>query len=475
MPAQIENKNKLNMMIVTISLFTYLCALFTHWYSIKYGRLFIQGYGYAFTLIALGTLLSMKALFQRKEYKLAALFVIWYMLTRIMSGMFFLEKVQFNTIFLIAAMCIAFVYPSLVSKKNSVLVETIFGIVVIGFFTAVAWLAIYAVVTKQVMQLQNATFTIELAKDRRLWIWFKHPNVTAGVYSICYLAVLYHLARQKKPQYLLVPAIVACASAYVMIALTVSRTAMILIAILTGVIIALWVNQLRLKVNRGLKIGIVILVAVISVGITYTGYSFVNTGIERLAGGEVIPSEVLAMEPQPQQVHQMNSAEIEDDEQAQDELASMIATRPLEGKWGTLNGRTDIYMAVVKTLIENPKILLIGSEDRAFMPLVNLHLSQDFAHTHNAFLQVLMTCGIVGLAIMVWLVFLFVKKGIGLIFKRDFRLSDIILGMIPLLILTHALLEPFIFNNYDMVNYLFFAYAGMMVNRCAERQQDRSA
>ena len=492
-------KNRGNETLLTLSLFFLLFSVLLAWYSERVGMSVIRCYSYIITLFIMGAIFRDGIYHKRIEYTLAFCFVIWFSITRIINGDWFLERSRFSVFFLALSMCVALPYSMIIPDKRRSLLETLFSLIFIIFFLVLAWLSIYVVVTGQTLYLPKSTYTIMVDLENRLWIWQKHPNTTAGVFSICYFATLYLLAAQKKKRYLWIPVIIACVSFYIAIRLTDCRFIMISTSFFTGAIIASASSHHMFKIPHTFKVSIFILAWIIPSTIMYFGYHIIEDGINNYVANRIRieSSAINSLESSSAEtietqgkimtvISDTNSIDVNansyigkepavifdvNDDDVKDE--SVVANRPLINDFLTLNNRTTIYLATLKTLIAHPMTLLFGNDDQELMKWVNGYLNppdNHYGHTHSSIFQVLMTCGIIGILIMFWFLFRLIKHSKYLLIKRHFSLTDVILVIIPLSIMAQSLLEPFIFTYNDIINLLFFYYAGSVMNRAINVQ-----
>jgi len=78
-----------------------------------------------------------------------------------------------------------------------------------------------------------------------------------------------------------------------------------------------------------------------------------------------------------------------------------------------------------------------------------------------------------GLAICILFSFRLAKDSFILFRSRDADVSDRILTLIPAMIFIHGMLEPFVFYCFDLINVIFFLFAGVIIAK-ARFERDKS-
>ena len=486
-----------------VALFVILLSLFFHWYNVKFGTMAVMNVAAPLAFLAMGWLLKGRIYQKRLELTIGAAFFLWYALTRILNGDVLFDNACYNTAFLGMALCVALPFAGTLKGSKRQWVETAVGVLLVGVLSVIAVLSVYAIVSRQSLQLPFATFTIELDTEQRLQIWQTHANITGGLYATAFLIALYHLLRQKPlyRRWLTLPIVLACLCFYIVVGLTVSRTSMACFALFLGLSVMLLLKRcVRFKqaVVRYVLLALIVITVTV---VAYQGYGLVSRGMTVLSNslypttdaGQTIaavsPTQAPANEettaqPSQQVGEDVNAVAMDAVDSAQpatadvsvDEGASDTLTvkRDLLDNWRTLNGRTEIFAAAFKAIADHPMTLLIGNEDTAFMPWVNQYLPVEFAHTHNAIIQTLMTTGLVGVGLMLWFIVRMLMSCWKLLRDPRFGTEDRILALIPLSFLLDSMMEPLIFAYYGLINVLFFLYCGFAVEHALQRDGEPS-
>ena len=438
-------------------------AMFYYWYNAGYGFLAMVNLAAPLGFISFSFFLYRDTFRKNRMFLLALLFFLWYILTRFLNGDFFLEGVRFNLPFLCIALCVALPLSEELPLKRRRYVETSLGLFIVGFFTLLAMISLYATVTNHLVQLPKATFTIGIDATMRLEVWEKQANIMGGLFSVCFLIAVFIYSRLGHKLLLLIPLLGICASLYLAIGLTTSRTSMISLSVSIGLILATLLLKNAVMIMRPLRLAVSLVVFIVVSLALYKGFGMTNAMINRLSTSSNAMSAISA------------AAETMADTQSEPPAVMAVANqRDFSDLW-TFNGRTQIYAATIQAIRDNPKTLLIGNLDENIMQGINPYLPEKFAHTHSSFLQTLMCCGVVGLALMLWFIGCLLKTMWHLAFAKNATVSDLVLAVIPLVLLLHSLFEPFIFIYYDVINFIFFLFSGMIVSRVGETTTAPSA
>ena len=234
--------------------------------------------------------------------------------------------------------------------------------------------------------------------------------------------------------------------------------------------------------SQALKRLSLLFIALIAGIAIYMSYGFVRNVVMELSKASSTSQVIGSVEPNSTSTQQENNpalsvelapADSSPQVPATSQQATVIANRDSFDDAATLNGRVGIYVAVIKGMFDNPKAFLLGSSDASALKEANKYLLSPVSHTHNSFLQVLSTMGILGLAICILFSFRLAKDSFILFRSRDADVSDRILTLIPAMIFIHGMLEPFVFYCFDLINVIFFLFAGVIIAK-ARFERDKS-
>lgn len=146
------------------------------------------------------------------------------------------------------------------------------------------------------------------------------------------------------------------------------------------------------------------------------------------------------------------------------ELESNAPQGTLQEDMGSLNGRTVIWSAAIKSILNNPRIQWRGTADivEAFMSEGCPYFTQ---HTHNSWLEMAVGFGIPGLLIALYFTILAIGDAAYLVLFGKNDPSQICIAMLLICLLGAGFLEPFLFvGKYysQYCNVVFFLCLGYM-------------
>jgi len=179
-----------------------------------------------------------------------------------------------------------------------------------------------------------------------------------------------------------------------------------------GVLVALFVatvvtfRQIRpsLRRVRGLAAGLVTVVTIAQVPII--PYTLWQTGLRTVSAVRGTAARFAAS---PDEAPSAQTAVPDKTPLAPDAAASNAITRFVERDTGTLNRRTDLWMAVVAYIVTQPSVLLFGGGFDASGEIAH-RADARFADAHNVYLQLLADAGLVGTGLLVWTVWSVMRR-----------------------------------------------------------------
>ena len=138
----------------------------------------------------------------------------------------------------------------------------------------------------------------------------------------------------------------------------------------------------------------------------------------------------------------------------------------------TMTGRTNIFGWIFDMIANEPRILLYGATSEQ----LSAALTWAF-HTHNAYLQCLVMCGIPGVLMAVW----FSLRALWAAWRvlpGKYALADKMMAIIPLAMLPNAISEICLFADgmtlYNTVFFFCLGYAVMTAQKNGSNQKERS-
>lgn len=122
----------------------------------------------------------------------------------------------------------------------------------------------------------------------------------------------------------------------------------------------------------------------------------------------------------------------------------------------SLNGRTEIWAAAMESLRDNPRILLLGTENAGEI-ISPYWVRMDTLHAHNAWIQTLFQLGLPGLLAALALTGLALWDGVVLLWRNDCMLHSCV-AMVTLCLMGCAVMEPYLFTVYGQYHYFDFLF-----------------
>lgn len=129
-----------------------------------------------------------------------------------------------------------------------------------------------------------------------------------------------------------------------------------------------------------------------------------------------------------------------------------------------MNGRLDIWSSTVRSILGNPRTLILGSRNPEDM--ISAHLSEYQSEAHNSYLQVLLELGLVGLGFALYFTWLAIKNAILLIFTRKTELYQKAVCILLIALLCVHLMESGLFltkYSFNLSNMVFMLCLGYTI------------
>lgn len=325
-----------------------------------------------------------------------------------------------------------------------------------------AGLGLFSALTGTPIQTQLSDRAIYVASNR-LYFFQYHPNEAASAMTIGAMLLLY-LALQSRSWPLKVLQVLGALLLGIVIALTGSRTSMILTALSFGAF-AFWMVWSR-PVRRARWARWPLSLAVFS-AVALLGYLFIAQSIGVVASLtlkiETVTHPVAASEA-------AASAEIETGapRAAQTEVVHMYAARQQFQDLGTLNMRQEIWQTGLDYLKENPKALLFGVPDNV-ISRIPASAGRPESHMHNAYLEMLLMGGIPGILLYLGYLAIVLRACWRLAFRKESTLAHRLLAVIPVLIALNGLTEIYPLFSGNVMDMMSFAISGAVITLSGSR------
>ena len=454
-------------------------------------------------LLLLGVLLS-----REKNRSFLLLNACWLLITRCFLsdlGASAQISIQLTILFVCFFHCFAFL-----GKKQRDLLYALITLELTGLLTLWALFGIVTAITGRPTAYNGISFSIETTEPLLVFISFFgiHRNLAATYYVCAAAMLLYHCGktnafRWKGLTFLFLPL------AFCAIAIQHSRSNYLAFALLLGLILVGSFTQLK-RWPRGLAGNAAAICAlVLSVTVVFMSMGAASDGMSALsqAKQETPPAETRAGEEpdaeieapavfsgsgntpgdSPATAELSGSGNTPGDSPAPAEfsgsgntpgnspaLTGLSDTRNTIADSLTLTGRTEIWMAGLLTIRENPSIALTGQPVESIMTRVNQILESittrgdqivdhPYTHMHNALMQQLMMSGVPGMVICCLFILSLLKKIVlDVCYRRKKKGVMQPLAALLLALLVYGMFEPLLYKGVAVSSLLFCLSAGLL-------------
>ena len=292
--------------------------------------------------------------------------------------------------------------------------------------------------------------------SNRLYFLQYHPNEAASALTIGVLLFLY-LALQNRALFVKVLFILCALLLGVVIALTGSRTSMILAAAGMGAFV-FWVGyNLLFRRPFWLRwLACLMAFCVITVG-AYQGITTSIGVVASIAMRIQAPSTPTAAEETASAITVTTVPNA-----SQTDIVHMYEPRMQFQDIGTFNMRAQIWQSGIDYLKKHPKALLFGVPDNV-VSRIPATVGRPEAHLHNAYLEMLVLGGIPGLLLYLGYLFIVLRACWRLAFHPSSSLPYRFLAIIPPLIALNGVTEIYPLFSGNVMDMMSFAISGAVV------------
>lgn len=327
--------------------------------------------------------------------------------------------------------------------------------------------AIVFIVAGLVLGVYSAALIAGVVPESQSWHMYmigarlfvlRHPNVNACIFMIAIGFSLMLMLQEEKlwKKILLAAAIVALITFQ---SLTNSRSSILFTYVLVG-------GTAFFHIARGgfkrFCLGVIAAAIILGGLFLYSNTiwnSHNNNLVEKMLSEQTVERELL---PDGKEETGGSSSAAEDERNKLDSEGGQGSF--LRDVW-TLNNRFYIWRGTLKAIDENPSILICGTGDVASTISANMEHGLTAPHTHNSWLNVLMSHGVPGLVMALILTVMAIVN----IFKTLFtpgreswkKAVAILIGCI----MCHSFLEPFLFysgSDYFYIDFVFLLCLGYL-------------
>ena len=171
-----------------------------------------------------------------------------------------------------------------------------------------------------------------------------------------------------------------------------------------------------------------------------------------------------------QMTAQSQQQALENGEQPQEPARQVNSQRSFAKDMVTLNSRTRIWSNSIKVLLQNPKVMICGTDNVQ----ATLASGGGFSpmHTHNSFLELAYTLGIPGLLLALVITVLGMRAAVILLWRNTDMWKSVI-ALLVVCVFGCGMMEPYLFvaqNNQHYLSIFFLAAVGYLCQWCAEEK-----
>ncbi|MFH1513652.1 MAG: hypothetical protein ABIG45_09890 [Bacillota bacterium] len=387
---------------------------------------------------------------------------LWYPLTRVVNGDFYLQESSLQVYYLLLTCCVlfpaAFLYDPIARARLLKTVALAYSLPM----GVLAWIACIGAVTGN--PWVNPIDTVNIlgingmyAEPYRLNFLGIHPNISSA-YLYTALALLLYLFFSTKRIWLRILYLVAGAGMYLAIILAASNAAIGVTGLMIGVTAYAYVTVRMQSRKRRKLIGV--LAGIVSFCLVFASYPLLLQTIG--ANAKHAQQENVPQTEETGDTAEGNVADTAAGNEAPEE--AIVVENRLNTAIITIESRMVLFSSAFLSIEERPLTLLIGELQEDAMErsarVISIPLQN---HLHNSFLQALVVGGGVFTLLAIAFVVLLVLRGCRLYFGKDVPLNVKLLVLAPMALLCHSMVEALLFIDTRPPNMLFFLLSGMIV------------
>jgi len=356
-------------------------------------------------------------------YWLGFALAAWYAFTRVINGDHYLQitEARYTATALMGVFGLAF--PAAVclrdAHKRYVLDAILLAVVLV--FALINGIGILAAMQGRVIYLPFFGNEFGIMRDGRLWVLGINPFYTS-TFGVCGAFLLLYLASHHHSRWLALPVAALEIIFLASVRLSGSRTGMIVFGLggfmAAGVVLPRLFPSVRDRL--WLRVLCVLLAAIVIVF--------------ALAGAADLVSENRDLKPR----------------------------RSFLSVLGTLSDRTIVWEAVIPVFRKEPLRLLTGFPEGGLQRALNAQVRYGYYnHLHNAFLHTLMLGGLPALLLSLAMLWCVAKAAFRVLCFGPCSMKILVVYLV--LYLIQMMLEPYLFLDASIFNFLFWLVAGYLV------------
>lgn len=391
--------------------------------------------------------------------RLASALLIWYVITRPILGDLDLSKSNEQLVLYVVYPCLMCYMASVGSTSRKKVLVVLIS-VVCAFNLAVCIGELYAAMHRTTVTLP---LYIEIGMQEESGLNFvtltrQHRNLSAQWNCLCFCLVIY-LASLCRKKLWRIPFVLAAAAFYAAVAISLSRTTMITLAVAAAMLVMLAVDKYVRAKRTAVRVAVLAAAVIIVTPLSYKSFDLIGTAVEKLSSN----TAAAAVETVPQTASDEDETAAEEPS-AQDGQAMFTDVRGAENV-KALGGRTLVWKSIYTTLRLEPRRLLYGGLTDEYMSAINIIIAHEdplavVKHTHNVFLETLMLTGLPGLLLALAFTLILVWRMVRVFFAAGAELSVKLLTLPLATVLLKNMGETTLLRYDDIANYVFFLAAG---------------
>ena len=382
---------------------------------------------------------------------------------------------------IITVLFLCFSLPYAFEQKTASRIMTALAITTVVSVVFLSIVSLLSVYTKWFAPMFPSFSEGMLFDEGRLRI-DNHPNRSAPAQAVAVILVGYLLVQSKK-RWQRVVWVLCGVLCYIPLALTVSRTGIIGAGLAVGLEVYLVLRDaLKPKMKAVLRVLLCVVAACISIVAIYKGSELVGRAnnvylarVEAAAAQETALATPSAA-PQENAATPSATAQPEGSDVAPSDVASNeVVARDLSDA-DSFNGRTDIWRGVLAGLLQNPKILVIGTGPAVASEVMSPYfpVNSPIGYFHNSLLAALVSFGVIGLLLTLAFLALVAVSAVKLSFGARYREVPLAMRLLPAVLLftfAEGMMEDFLFAYESLnVSWVWFMIAAGFVVYAVKQQ-----
>lgn len=408
------------------------------------------------------------------EQKLVAAYAVWFFITRLLLGDFWLrQNMEFDVVCELAVSSVILPVGKLLDGEGRRKVLNWLSLGLSIYFFPLGIIGLYAFFARKMIYNPMTGATVAAVTQTsgfdRLNITDLNPNISAFLYFLMFFLMVYQFFCCRKKLWR-IPAAVSAVVYYLLMVVTFSRNVMITFSVCLAMLVILPVLKAltgRKKWLQALAVALV-LVIVVPLGVmSFDATADLSSKIisANIAGQSTVAAPTAALESPALGLSPLSAGAAAPAASPTVAEDAFTDDRDLGEDLMNLAGRDQIFKGAVTSVMQEPLRLLRGALYDHVLDITNKSLKHPHYHYHNYLLQVFGLTGLPGLVLVLVFSVLVAIRMIQVYFSADPRLG------LPVKILTIILTGYFLygmaeipmFGFTDARSYPFFLLAGIFL------------